>query len=180
MAIFLFFFAHIRQFSANSGNVLLFVLIVAAAGLSGCAGPSQVAGPRTAPIGIDAAHRTDVVMAAMSMLGAQYKYGGSSPDQGFDCSGLVAYAVDIATQVKLPRSTAQIASVSQPVSRRSLSAGDLVFFNTLRRPNSHVGIYLGDGQFINAPSSGGRVRIDSMSNPYFAKRFDGARTLFQE
>ncbi len=119
-------------------------------------------------------------MAAMSMLGINYKYGGASPDQGFDCSGLVAYATEVGAQVSLPRSTGQIARASRPVARRSLQAGDLVFFNTLRKPNSHVGIYLGDGQFINAPSSGGQVRIDSLANPYFAKRFDGARTFFAQ
>lgn len=118
-------------------------------------------------------------MTALGLLDTPYRYGGANPSQGFDCSGLVGYVFDAATAHALPRSTADIARVSRPVDKKQLKAGDLVFFNTLNRPNSHMGIYLGDGNFINAPSSGGRVRIDSLHNPWFANRLDSARTLFR-
>jgi cell wall-associated NlpC family hydrolase len=77
----------------------------------------------------------------------------------------------------LPRTAAEMAQVARPIDRSQLQAGDLVFFNTLGRSYSHVGIYLGDGQFIHAPSSKGRVRLESMSNSYFASRFEGARSV---
>lgn len=150
--------------------------------LAGCAGPS---GPRSGNltqqnIVIDSAKRTELVMTAMSLLNTRYRYGGSTPEEGFDCSGLVAYVVDSVANQNLPHNTASLAQISRPVHKSNLKAGDLVFFNTLNKPNSHVGIYLGDGLFINAPSSGGRVRIDALGSRYFAQRFDGARTFFSQ
>src|SRR3546814_11642509 len=82
------------------------------------------------------------------------------------------------SDLRLPHNTQQIAQLSRPIRKSQLKAGDFVFFNTLNRPFSHMGIYIGNAQFVNAPSSGGRVRVDSLNNPYFAKRFDSARTLF--
>jgi len=123
-------------------------------------------------------HRQEVVMTALGLIGSPYRYGGTSPESGFDCSGLVNYVFRTAAGANVPRDTRSQASVSRRVARRNLKEGDLVFFNTLGRRNSHVGIYIGDGRFINAPSSGGQVRIDSMDSPYFSKRFDSARTLF--
>jgi len=151
--------------------------------LAGCAGPgpSPVGGAaRHTAISVDPAKRSEVAMAALSLLDTPYRYGGRYPEQGFDCSGLVAYVMHSAADVRLPHNSAQIAQLGRPVSSRKLNPGDLVFFNTLNRPLSHVGVYIGEGQFINAPSSGGRVRIDSLANPYFAQRFEGARTLFAE
>lgn len=116
-------------------------------------------------------------MTALGLMGSPYRYGGSDP-AGFDCSGLVNYVFHQAAGTRLPRNAGNQAAASRRITRRELREGDLVFFNTLGRPNSHVGIYIGDGRFVNAPSSGGRVRIDTMDNPYFAKRFDSARTLF--
>lgn len=117
-------------------------------------------------------------MVALSLMGSPYRAGGNHPSRGFDCSGLVNYVFASAAGTRLPRTADSQAGVSRPIARRELRAGDLVFFNTLGRPNSHVGIYIGDGRFVNAPSSGGRVRIDTLDNPYFAKRFESARTLF--
>ncbi|HLU78255.1 MAG TPA: C40 family peptidase [Burkholderiaceae bacterium] len=116
-------------------------------------------------------------MTALGLMGSPYRYGGQDP-RGFDCSGLVNYVFRMAAGAALPRSADEQAAASRYISRRELREGDLVFFNTLGRPNSHVGIYIGDGRFVNAPSSGGRVRVDSLNNPYFAKRFNSARTLF--
>jgi len=164
-----------RLFSQCVGAVLALAL---AGLLVGC-GSTGPRTPELAPVVLEADKRQDVLMTALSLLNTPYRYGGSHPAQGFDCSGLVYYSVSAVTDARLPRTTKQLAQVSRPISRDELTAGDLVFFNTLSRPYSHVGIYLGDGHFINAPSSGGQVRIDSLDSAYFSRRFDGARTLFE-
>lgn len=157
--------------------------VTAALLLAGCAGlgPSRHGSSAMhGVISIDPAKRGEVAMAALSLLDTPYRYGGRHPQQGFDCSGLVAYVMNAAADLRLPHNSAQIAQLGRPVAERKLNPGDFVFFNTLNRPYSHVGVYIGDGRFVNAPSSGGRVRIDSLANPYFAQRFEGARTLFAE
>lgn len=161
-------------FTRYLGAVLSFTL----AGLLGGCSSTGTHTQQLPPVVIEAEKRQDVLMTALSLLNTPYRYGGSHPSQGFDCSGLVYYSVSAATDARLPRTTKQLAQVSRPISKSELTAGDLVFFNTLSRPYSHVGIYLGDGRFINAPSSGGQVRIDSLDSAYFSRRFDGARTLF--
>lgn len=128
---------------------------------------------------LDPGSRNDVVLAALSQVGTPYRYGGGTPATGFDCSGLVVYVLQNSVGRPLPRHTAGIAQQSRPVSKKQLKAGDFVFFNTLGKPHSHMGIYIGKGQFVNAPSSGGRVRVDSLESPYFARSFDGAGTLFR-
>ncbi|CAM5337761.1 C40 family peptidase [Eoetvoesiella caeni] len=158
-----------------------FALIFLGMLLAGCASPGpQRNNAALQKIVIDPGQRTELVMTAMSLLNTRYRYGGSSPEEGFDCSGLVAYVVDSVANKRLPHNTASLAQISHPVHKDELEAGDLVFFNTLDKPNSHVGIYVGDGLFINAPSSGGRVRIDSLGSRYFAQRFDGARSFFSQ
>ena len=151
--------------------------------LAGCAGESGFKSSQGLHsyrhIVIDGTKRNNVALTAMGLVGTRYRYGGSSPDTGFDCSGLVQYVFEDATREQLPHNTAEIAQISRPVSRDNLSVGDFVFFNTLHSAYSHMGIYIGDGQFVNAPSSGGHVRIDALNSPYFAKRYEGARTLFQ-
>jgi len=115
-----------------------------------------------------------VIKTAKKMLGVKYRYGGTSPGQGFDCSGLVQYSYKSAG-IYLPRTTRQLYKAIRPVSRRYLKAGDLVFYKTsVSRAVSHVGIYLGNNQFIHAPSSGKRVKINSMQEKYWRKRFSGA------
>lgn len=158
----------------SPARVLIILLLAALAGCAGTPRPTQ-----HAAITLDPAMRGNFVLTAMAMLDTRYHYGGSSPDTGFDCSGLVVFAARELGVAAVPRNAAELASVTRPVQRSQLSAGDLVFFNTLNRPFSHVGIYLGDGNFINAPSSGGRVRIDQLDNRYFAARFDGARSFFR-
>ena len=145
--------------------------------LGGCAGSGNRHSHYTAHE-IPTQHRQEVVMTALGLMGTPYRHGGNEPAIGFDCSGLVNYVFHQAAGTRLPRTTGNQAAASRRISRRDLREGDLVFFNTLGRPNSHVGIYIGDGRFVNAPSSGGRVRIDALDNPYFAKRFDSARTVF--
>ncbi|MER1967293.1 C40 family peptidase [Castellaniella sp. GW247-6E4] len=147
--------------------------------LAACAGPGTPMGAAPGPR-IDPAKRTEVVMTALSLLQSNYHYGSARPTRGFDCSGLVKYVFDTAADTPLPHNTAQIAQLSRPIARDHLRPGDFVFFDTLGQSNSHMGIYMGDGRFINAPSTGGRVRIDTLDNPYYRRHFESARTLFVE
>jgi len=112
---------------------------------------------------------------ALKMVGRPYRYGGSSP-AGFDCSGLVLFSYQQAG-MKLPRETEQQRVASKPVRVSSLRRGDLVFFDQEGKKNSHVGIYLGDGTFVHAPSSGKRVRTDRLDSPYWKKHLSEARRI---
>jgi uncharacterized protein YycO len=123
---------------------------------------------------------SDVVVTAMGMLGVRYKFGGNTPESGLDCSGLVRLAFAQTFGMTLPRSAGEMSRVGDSVSKKELQPGDLVFFNTLRRAFSHVGIYVGDGKFVHAPSSGGEVRVESMNIPYWQNRFNGARRVAPE
>lgn len=116
-------------------------------------------------------------MTAMSLIGTPYRYGGNSPLTGMDCSGFVRYVYKESLSTTLPRRAAEMSRVGQYVGRDELKPGDLVFYNTMRRPNSHVGIYLGDDKFIHSPRSGQRVRINSMNETYWRGRFNGARRI---
>ena len=122
----------------------------------------------------------ELVNESMSYLGIRYRFGGTSPETGLDCSGLVQAVFRNALGLDLPRTAHEMASQGDKISRQELKPGDLVFFNTMRRAFSHVGIYMGDGRFMHSPSSGGSVRIESMSTQYWAKRFNGARRLLEE
>lgn len=119
----------------------------------------------------------EVVLQALALLGVPYRYGGSNPDTGLDCSGLVRHVVAKAAGLKLPGDAKAISEFGAPVDSVDIRPGDLVFFNTLRRPYSHVGIYLGNQRFIHAPSTGGVVEIVSMGQRYWQRRYDGARRL---
>jgi len=114
---------------------------------------------------------------AQSLIGTPYKYGGNSPDTGFDCSGFVVHVYRETRGFNLPRSSQSLAAQGQVLNRDELAAGDLVFFNTRRKKFSHVGIYLGENGFIHAPSRGGAVRVDDLSNPYWRKAYNGARRI---
>ncbi|MGO3741777.1 C40 family peptidase [Kerstersia sp.] len=118
-----------------------------------------------------------LVSTALEHLGVRYKWGGANPDTGFDCSGLVVYAARESLGLQLPRSASELAHEGKAVARADLQPGDLVFFNTLGRRYSHVGIYVGDNQFVHAPNSKGVVRIESLDIRYWSKRFNGARRL---
>jgi hypothetical protein len=121
--------------------------------------------------------REEVSIEAMGLVGIPYRWGGNTPDSGFDCSGLVHYVLARAADVNLPRTTAEMSTRGEPIEPDQIAAGDLVFFNTTGRPHSHVGIYVGKLRFVNAPSTGGTVRLDYLTNPYWAKRFDGIRRV---
>lgn len=121
--------------------------------------------------------RRELLLRALSLVGAPYKYGGRSPDTGFDCSGLVHYLFSEVRGIALPRRAQEMSKVGDTVGRHELAPGDLVFFDTLREPFSHVGIYLGNHRFVHAPSSGGRVEVVAMTDRYWARRYNGARRV---
>jgi cell wall-associated NlpC family hydrolase len=185
----------------------LLALVACVAGLAGCAGTNQKSTAYTSeidpyemewvataddPIGMLVVHKfkrerqqahtgvnsdNAMVSEALNYLGIRYRFGGTSPDTGFDCSGLVSYTVERSLGLKLPRNATEMAQQGIAVNKNELKAGDLVFFNTLGRRYSHVGIYLGDDRFVHSPSAGGVVRVESMAMTYWAKRYNGARRL---
>jgi len=114
---------------------------------------------------------------AMTLLGVPYKRGGHSAESGFDCSGFVRHLYETSIGRLLPRRAEEQAVATEKIDRSELNPGDLVFFNTMRRTFSHVGIYIGDGKFIHAPSAGKAVRVDDLRAAYWTKRFTGARRV---
>ncbi len=121
----------------------------------------------------------DVIAYAKSLTGTPYRYGGDSPDSGFDCSGFVRHVYHHTLGVQLPRTARGISQVGKPVSTSQLQPGDLVFYNTLHASYSHVGIYLGGRRFIHAPSSGKSVEVVDMNMDYWQGRYNGARRVAQ-
>ena len=149
----------------------LLIIGVVLLAFSGCAS-APVTPTSTAKA--TAADRGDAAAAlAAKMVGKPYKYGGASP-AGFDCSGLVSYSFKQAG-VALPHNTAQQRTTSRLIKVAELQRGDLLFFDQEGKKNSHVGIYLGNGRFVHAPSSGKTVRSDALSNPYWKKHLTEAR-----
>ncbi len=121
---------------------------------------------------------SELVVNAMGFLGVPYRRGGNSADTGgFDCSGFVRAIYEQSIGLILPRKAEQQAAATQNIARDDLQPGDLVFFNTMRRAFSHVGIYVGEGKFIHSPKPGAEVRVESMSVSYWNRRFDGARRV---
>ncbi len=122
---------------------------------------------------------SDMVLNAMNFLGVPYRRGGSSEEVGFDCSGFTRHIFEHSLGLVLPRRADEQASARglMNIRRDELKPGDLVFFNTLRRTFSHVGIYVGDGKFIHSPSAGGKVRVEDMRLNYWNTRFTGARRV---
>ncbi len=120
---------------------------------------------------------SELVVNAMGFLGVPYKRGGNSVETGFDCSGFVRAIYEQSIGLILPRRAEQQAAATQNIDRSELKPGDLVFFNTMRRTFSHVGIYVGEGRFIHSPKPGAEVRVENMSVNYWASRFDGARRV---
>lgn len=120
---------------------------------------------------------SELALSAMGLLDVPYKWGGNSPSTGLDCSGFVKAVYETAAGVKLPRHTSDQAKATEPIDRQDLAPGDLVFFNTMNRPFSHVGIYLGEGRFIHSPRTGAVIRVEDMGINYWQSRFDGARRV---
>jgi cell wall-associated NlpC family hydrolase len=122
----------------------------------------------------------DLAFYALSLAGTPYRYGGDTPETGFDCSGFVGHVFRKTLGMELPRSSREINKLGEKVTLNELRQGDLVFYNTLRRAFSHVGIYLGDGHFVHSPSRGGGIRVEDMSLGYWKKRYDGARRIIYD
>jgi len=129
-------------------------------------------------VGQNVTHKaSELVVNAMGFLGVPYKWGGTSAETGFDCSGFVRAIYEQSVGLLLPRKAEQQAAATQKIEKTDLQPGDLVFFNTMRRAFSHVGIYIGDGKFIHSPRAGSEVRVESLSLSYWQRRFDGARRV---
>lgn len=119
----------------------------------------------------------DLVDNALGLLGVRYRRGGSTAETGFDCSGFVKAVYAQTLGLVLPRRAEQQAAVTQKIDQSELQPGDLVFFNTMRRAFSHVGMYIGDGKFVHSPRSGEAVRVEEMDQSYWRRRFNGARRV---
>jgi len=120
---------------------------------------------------------SDLVVTAVGFLGVPYRRGGNSVETGFDCSGFVRAMYNQTVGHLLPRRAEEQAAATQPVARAELKPGDLVFFNTMRRAFSHVGIYVGEGKFIHSPRTGAEVRVEDLNGSYWQRRFNGARRV---
>jgi cell wall-associated NlpC family hydrolase len=122
-----------------------------------------------------AAH--DVILHGLKLVGVRYRFGGNDEDKGLDCSGFVRLVFKDSLGTQLPRTAAEMSQVGQRIDTTQLKPGDLVFFNTMRRTFSHVGIYLGDNHFLHAPRTGAEVRVESMEDSYWINRYNGARRI---
>lgn len=134
----------------------------------------EAAAPATEPQGAVAT----LIDKGFGFLGIKYRLGGTGPEAGgFDCSGLVRKVFGDALGLNLPRTASEMARLGDKIGSQELKPGDLVFFNTMRRAFSHVGIYVGDNKFLHSPSTGGVVRVETLDGAYWMKRFNGARRL---
>ncbi|WP_310053888.1 C40 family peptidase [Agrilutibacter niabensis] len=151
--------------------------------LAGCGGdklvrqplPAHRSWPLVAPA--DPVRANAVLMRAISLVGTPYRYGGNTPDTGFDCSGLVNYVYRDMLDLRLPRTSGDLAAWQGPrIAPERLAAADLVFFGS-GGSVSHVGIYVGEGRFVHAPSTGGTVRLDYLDGPYWRDHYSGAKRV---
>jgi cell wall-associated NlpC family hydrolase len=139
---------------------------------------AEAARDKVKDVAVSAWHSAqDLSAFALGLIGVDYRYGGTSPETGLDCSGLVRYVFQQVTGVTLPRTAKEMSRVGDQVAQDELKPGDLVFFNTRRFAFSHVGIYLGDNRFIHAPSRGREVEVATLDKSFWQKRFSGARRL---
>ena len=157
------------------------VVLAPVAAAQGVPGPHSLSDTATAAVRDAAAGAWHTAQAltssAFDLIGIRYKWGGTTPENGLDCSGLVQFVFQQVTGVTLPRSAKEMSRLGDKVALKELQPGDLVFFNTRRFAYSHVGIYLGDNQFIHAPRRGREVEVATIDKSYWQKRFDGARRL---
>ena len=166
--------------------VPLFVMLVIAAALAACGGgdkavrraqPAHRAWPVVEPG--DPVRANAVLMRAISLVGTPYRFGGNTPEGGFDCSGLVNYVYRDMLDLRLPRTSRDLAAWQGPRIRpERLAAADLVFFGS-GGGVSHVGIYVGEGRFVHAPSSGGTVRLDHLDGTYWREHYSGAKRILE-
>ncbi len=156
-----------------------FFILATALLLAGCGhfSPSPMPPAETSRVAADPrAH--EVVIYALGLIDTGYRFGGKNPEAGLDCSGMVSHVFEQAAGLRLQGSAADIAARGRSIDPASLRPGDLVFFNTRNRSRSHVGIYIGDGRFVHAPNTNGKVRTEKLTQGWFATRFEEARTYF--
>ena len=153
-----------------------FLLLLALLLLGACSsGPAHRTRHAPAP---DSVAANGVLMRAIGLVGTPYRYGGNSPEGGFDCSGLVQFVFRDSAGVRLPRSTRELVELDAPeIDRDALAPGDLVFFSPGGGRPSHIGIYVGEGRFVHAPSTGGTVRLDLLEAAYWRSAWAGARRV---
>ncbi|AOK29376.1 peptidase P60 [Burkholderia singularis] len=144
---------------------------------NGAAAPAKSQGGAKSFLSGMAGKAGDVVVGALNMIGVRYRWGGNTPDSGLDCSGFVRYVFQDTLGMSLPRRAEEMSRVGEKVRMSELKPGDLVFFNTMRRTFSHVGIYIGDNKFVHSPSTGSTIRVDDLDSSYWEKRFTGARRI---
>jgi len=138
-------------------------------------------GTKLGQVGQTVTHRaSDLVVTAMGFLGVPYKRGGNTAETGFDCSGFVRAMYQSTIGLVLPRRANEQAAATETIDKKDLRPGDLVFFNTMKRAFSHVGIYVGEGKFIHSPKPGAQVRVEDMRQSYWHRRFDGARRVLSQ
>ena len=158
--------------------------------LGGCASTGADRSDRSQAFGLDerrygeptalSALSNEVLMRAIGLVGTPYRYGGDSPEGGFDCSGLVDFVFLDAAGLRLPRSTRELIEIDAPsIERDKLQPGDLVFFNPGGGRTSHIGIYVGEGRFVHAPSTGGTVRLDALESRYWQRFYQGAKRVLR-
>lgn len=164
------------------------IALLATLATSACATrapPASSAGPVSVPQPAAAASygqsdANSVLMRAIGLVGTPYKYGGNTPESGFDCSGLVNYVYRDMLDLRLPRTSRDLAAYQGPtISANRLQTGDLVFFGS-RGNVSHVGIYVGEGRFVHAPTTGGTVRLDRLDGPYWREHYTGAKRVLNK
>jgi cell wall-associated NlpC family hydrolase len=166
------------------------LLALACAALAACAGGGGVRGAGSEAYGLGdegyaeatplSLRSNEVLMRAIGLVGTPYRYGGNTPEGGFDCSGLVGFVFRDAAGVALPRSTRELIDIPAPsIPRAALQPGDLVYFNPSGGRVSHIGIYVGEGRFVHAPSRGGTVRLDALGSDYWNRYFVGAKRVLQ-
>lgn len=157
----------IRQHRPLAWGLVTVLLVGCAAGPPAARAPLHSPGPITSRVTDEQAR--DVTLHAISLVGTRYRRGGNTPDTGFDCSGLIGYVYRNSAGVLAPRTVAQLSDWGQAVDGNALRSGDLVVF-TLGGVTSHAGIYVGDGRFVHAPSTGGDVRLDPLGSGYWSRQ----------
>jgi len=121
----------------------------------------------------------DVILQGLKLVGVRYRFGGNDESSGLDCSGFVRLVFKDSIGAILPRTAREMSEVGEQIDANQLKPGDLVFFNTMRRTFSHVGIYLGDNHFLHAPRTGAEVRVENMDSSYWMARYNGARRILE-
>ncbi len=159
-----------------------FILALATCLLSACSSAPDIhdggRAPRYGEPSAYSARSNEVLFRAIGLVGTPYRYGGNTPEGGFDCSGLIDFVFLDAAGLRLPRSTRELIKLdARAVPRDRLQPGDLVFFNPGGGPASHIGIYVGEGRFVHAPSSGGTVRLDLLHSDYWRRAYVGAKRV---